>query len=59
MIFDNSKVKALVPEFVYTTPYATGVRDIVNWFDADLDQQVVDHHLDATLDRPIAAAQAP
>ena len=27
VIFDNSKVKALVPEFVCTTPYATGVRD--------------------------------
>ena len=59
VIFDNSKVKALVPEFVCTTPYATGVRDIVNWFDANPDQQVVDHHLDATFDRLIAAAQTP
>jgi nucleoside-diphosphate-sugar epimerase len=59
VIFDNSKVKALVPEFVCTTPYATGVRDIVNWFDANPDQQVVDDHLDATFDRLIAAAQTP
>ena len=35
VIFDNSKVKALVPEFVCTTRFATGVRDIVNWFDAN------------------------
>jgi hypothetical protein len=32
---DNNKNKALVPEFVCTTPYATGVRDILTWFDAN------------------------
>jgi hypothetical protein len=35
VIFDNSKVKALVPDFVCTTPFATGVRDIVDWYDAN------------------------
>ena len=59
VIFDNSKVKALVPEFVCTTPDATGVRDIVNWFDANPAQRIVDHDLDATFDRLIAAAQTP
>jgi nucleoside-diphosphate-sugar epimerase len=57
VIFDNSKVKALVPDFVCTTPFATGVRDIVNWYDANPDQQIIDHDLDATFDRLIAAAQ--
>ena len=57
VIFDNSKVKALVPEFVCTTRFATGVRDIVNWFDANPDHQMVDHDLDATFDRLIAASQ--
>jgi nucleoside-diphosphate-sugar epimerase len=59
VIFDNSKVKALVPEFVCTTRFGTGVRDIVNWYDANPDQQIVDHHLDATFDRLIAAAHTP
>ena len=59
VIFDNSKVKALVPEFVCTTPDATGVRDIVNWFDANPAQRIVDHDLDATFDRLIAACQTP
>ena len=59
VIFDNSKVKALVPEFVCTTPYATGVRDIVNWYDANPDQQIVDEHLDATFDRLITATHSP
>src|SRR6478609_977039 len=35
VILDNSKNKALVPEFVCTTPYTTGVRDILTWFDAN------------------------
>jgi nucleoside-diphosphate-sugar epimerase len=59
VIFDNSKVKALVPEFVCTTRFATGVRDVVDWYDANPDQQIVDHDLDATFDRLIAAAQTP
>jgi nucleoside-diphosphate-sugar epimerase len=58
VIFDNSKVKALVPEFVCTTPYATGVREVVSWYDANPDQQIVDHDLDATFDRLIAAADS-
>ena len=57
VIFDNSKVKALVPDFVCTTPFATGVRDIMNWYDANRDQQTVDDDLDATFDRLIAASQ--
>ena len=57
VIFDNSKVKAIVPNFVCTTPFAAGVRDTVNWFDANPGQQIVDDDLDATFDRLIAAAQ--
>ena len=58
VIFDNTKVKAIVPDFVCTTPFATGVRDIIRWFDANPGQQIVDDDLDATFDRLIAAAQS-
>lgn len=57
VIFDNGKVKALVPQFVCTTPFATGVREILSWFDANPDQQIIDENLDATFDLLIAAAQ--
>ena len=59
VIFDNRKVKALVPDFVCTTPFATGVRDVVSWYDANPDQQIIDHDLDATFDRLIDAAPHP
>ncbi|HYO18069.1 MAG TPA: NAD-dependent epimerase/dehydratase family protein, partial [Dermatophilaceae bacterium] len=59
VIFDNSKVKALVPEFVCAVPFARGARQVIGWYDANPDQQVVDPRLSATVDRLIAAAASP
>jgi nucleoside-diphosphate-sugar epimerase len=56
VFFDNSKVKALVPEFICTVPFALGARQILNWFDANPDQQIVDEGLNATFDQLIAVA---
>ncbi|MDF9276803.1 SDR family oxidoreductase [Arthrobacter sp. EH-1B-1] len=58
VIFDNSKIKALVPDFICTTPFALGAREIVAWYDADPNRQQVDFELDAAFDRIIAAAQS-
>lgn len=57
VIFDNSKVKALVPEFVCTTPFARGVREIIDWYDAHPERQVVDDKLNATFDALVAGAR--
>jgi len=56
-VFDNSKVKALVPEFVCTVPFALGARQVLSWFDSNPDQQLVDERLSATFDQLIAAAR--
>ena len=56
VIFDNTKIKALVPDYVATIPFATGAREIVEWYDADPSRRVIDSALDATLDKLIAAA---
>jgi nucleoside-diphosphate-sugar epimerase len=50
MVFDNSLVKALVPGFAATVPFAQGAREIVAWHDADPARRRVDHDLDRTLD---------
>lgn len=55
VIFDNSKVKRLVPEYTATVPYADGARESIAWFDAHPDRQVVDHDLDAVFDKLVAA----
>jgi nucleoside-diphosphate-sugar epimerase len=56
VVFDNSKVKALVPGFICTVPFALGARQVVRWFDSNPDQQLVDERLNATFDQLIAAA---
>ena len=55
MIFDNSKIRALVPDFAIKVPFERGARDIVAWHDADENRKVIDHELDATMDRLVNA----
>jgi nucleoside-diphosphate-sugar epimerase len=55
VIFDNSKLRAVVPEFNPTTTFATGAREIVEWYDADPSRRVVDSTLNAKLDALIRA----
>ena len=54
-IYDNSKIKRLVPEFVATTPFARGAHEIVEWYDADESRRVVDEDLDRRIDLLVAA----
>jgi nucleoside-diphosphate-sugar epimerase len=56
VIFDNTKVKSLVPDYVATIPFATGARQIVDWYDADPARQVIDADLNATFDKLVAAS---
>ncbi|MGX7671828.1 SDR family oxidoreductase [Plantactinospora sp. DSM 117369] len=51
MVFDNTKLRRLVPDFVATVPFAQGAREIVAWYDADPARQRVDARLDALHDR--------
>ena len=55
MIFDNSKIKRLAPGFACTIPFGWGAREIVSWHEAGSSRQTVDKHVDALMDRVIAA----
>lgn len=57
VIFDNSKIKRLVPEFRATIPYARGVQEVLAWYDADPARQVVDAELDRLMDEIIGQVQ--
>lgn len=57
VVFDNSKVKALVPEFSTTVPYWEGAAQTIAWYDAHPDKQVVDVALDAAFDALVAHAR--
>lgn len=54
VVFDNSKVKALVPEYNATTRYWQGASEILAWYDADERRRVVDPDVDAGIDRLVA-----
>lgn len=49
-VFDTSKLRALVPDFVATVPFEVGAREIVDWHDADPARQVVDAEHDRLQD---------
>lgn len=54
MIFDNSKVKKLVPDFRCTIPFARGAEEIMAWYDADPERQKIDERFDKLEDDLIA-----
>ncbi len=58
MIFDNSKIKRLVPDFACSIPFSRGAREIVDWYTADPVREAVDEQLNGLLDRIIAAYEA-
>jgi nucleoside-diphosphate-sugar epimerase len=57
MIFDNSKIRKLVPEFNPIIPFTQGAQEIMAWFDEDSRRQVVDPHNDHVQDQLIQAMQ--
>ena len=54
MVFDNSKLRAVVPDFCATIPFEQGAREIVGWHDEDPARQQVDDRLDALMDKLVA-----
>ena len=57
MIFDNSKVKRLVPGFSAEIPFSQGAREIMAYYDADPARRVVDAKLDTLTDALVAIAE--
>jgi nucleoside-diphosphate-sugar epimerase len=50
-VFDNSKLRGVVPGFSAKVPFIKGVQDSIDWFDADPSRRTVDTALDAEWDR--------
>ncbi|MEA3552597.1 NAD-dependent epimerase/dehydratase family protein [Pseudarthrobacter sp. C1] len=51
VVFDNTKIKSLVPGYCATIPFADGAREIVDWHDANPVLQVVDREFMDLSDR--------
>jgi len=55
VIFDNAKVRALVPDYVATIPFSAGAREIVAWHDEDPVRQRLDERMNELIDRLVGA----
>jgi nucleoside-diphosphate-sugar epimerase len=55
MMFDNAKLRGVVPDFVATIPFEQGAREIVSWYDDDPSRQRIDPERDAVIDRLVGA----
>jgi nucleoside-diphosphate-sugar epimerase len=53
-VFDNTKLKRLVPGFSAKMPFATGIRRTIAWFEADVARQQVDAELNRRWDKLVA-----
>jgi len=51
MIFDNSKLRTVVPGYRAEIPFEQGAREILAWYDEDPARQQTDLRLDAVMDK--------
>jgi nucleoside-diphosphate-sugar epimerase len=58
VVFDNSKIKRFVPDYVAKVPFTEGIRRTVAWFDADPRRRQIDEAADAVWDRLIDAYES-
>ena len=57
VIFDNAKIKALVPEFKAVIPYQVGCQETVRWYQENPDYQKVDPELSAIMEKLVVIYQ--
>jgi len=49
-LFDNTKIKSLVPEYQAKIPFAEGIRQTISWFDADPARRIIKEETNRFLD---------
>jgi nucleoside-diphosphate-sugar epimerase len=59
VVFDNSKIKSVVPGWRAVIPFERGAREIVDWYLGDAERQVTDPRMDALMDKLAGIHQVP
>jgi nucleoside-diphosphate-sugar epimerase len=54
-IFDNSKIKELVPNYTATIPFSEGIKETLAWFEEKEERMFVNPETNAMMDKVIAA----
>ena len=57
MVFDNTKIKRLVPDYVASIPFSQGVQEIAAWYDSHPEAQVVDEAVNQLIDRLVTVSE--
>jgi nucleoside-diphosphate-sugar epimerase len=57
VIFDNTKIKRFVPDFLATIPFAQGIKRTLAWFEADPARKIVREETDEMMGRIIRSYQ--
>jgi nucleoside-diphosphate-sugar epimerase len=55
MVFDNSKLRSVVPGYRAVIPFEQGAREILAWYDQDPSRRQVDARIDAVMDKLVSA----
>lgn len=55
VIFDNSKIKKLVPEFQCKIPFSQGVKEIIAWYKNNKEWQILNEEINKSIDGIIGA----
>jgi nucleoside-diphosphate-sugar epimerase len=58
MIFDNTKIKRLVPDFSAAIPFSRGAEEMIAWYDEDPARQTIDEAFNHLVDRIIKAYES-
>jgi hypothetical protein len=58
MIFDNTKIKRLVPDFAATIPFSHGAEEIIAWYDANPDRKVINEKMNQVMENILAAYES-
>jgi nucleoside-diphosphate-sugar epimerase len=48
-VFDNTKLRRVVPDFVATIPFESGAREIISWYDEDPARRRIDPSIDEAM----------
>jgi len=58
MVFDNTKIKRLTPDYVASIPFSQGAEEIVAWYASHPAAQHVDEKLNQVIDQLVAAYES-
>ena len=58
VIFDNTKIKSVNPDFKASISFREGAKEIVSWYLGDENRKIVNHEIDALMDKMITSYEA-